>query len=91
MSESIPKRLPATGQSIWEAGPVQSNSGYVNGKGTHEPEGAKYPQLLTRQETASTLRCCDHSVRNLELKGLLHPIQYNRRKFYRSSEVLGLI
>jgi len=91
MSESIPKRLTATCQPILAAGAVQSNTGFVNGKGAAEPEGAKYPRLLTRQEVARMLRCCGHSVRNLELRGRLHPVQYNRRKFYRPSEVQKLI
>jgi hypothetical protein len=79
------------GQPIEDGGQVQSVAGYVNGNGIAEPESAKYPRLLTRHETASMLRCCLHTVRKLELQGLLHPVHYNRRKFYRPDEVLDVI
>jgi hypothetical protein len=91
MSVGSPRFLTVAGQKVWEIRSSTNNSPFVNGKAAPEPEDVRYPRPLTRQETTRILRCCPHTVRKLELQGLLHPVQYNSRKFYLPDEVLKLM
>lgn len=55
--------------------------------------GAATPEdvLLTPPETMAKLKCCRHTLRRLELKGLLHPTRITRKLVrYKLSDVAQL-
>jgi hypothetical protein len=46
---------------------------------------------MTPEETFRALRCSRGTLYNLVRRGLLHPIRYSRRVFFKASEVQRLI
>jgi excisionase family DNA binding protein len=50
------------------------------------------PENLTTREATQVLRCCPHTLRRLELRGVLHAYRpFGRRKLYRRSDIERLI